>query len=253
MGNVLLFRITLIAMGLLILFPFIILNKTHKKKQESETRLRGLFELSPIGIALNDYETGAFIEINDALVAPTGYTTEEFIQLSYWDITPIEYADDETLQLECLERSGRYGPYEKEYIRKDGKRYPVLLRGMLIHDMTGRKLIWSIIEDITNRKEYEKELQASQKKYQRLVDDIGNKFVIYSHHVPTGEVRYVSNGFETVFGIPKDDILGKNWAEVIHWYPESLELAQRYVAAMAAKEIEFIEFEMHFKLPDGSH
>jgi len=162
MDDVLLFRITLIAMGLLILFPFIILSKTHKKKQESDTRLRGLFELSPIGIALNDYKTGRFIEVNDALVAPTGYTTEEFLKLSYWDLTPPEYTDDEVFQLECLERYRQYGPYEKEYIRKNGSRYPVLLRGMLIHDMTGRKLIWSIIEDITERKKIESDLVSAR-------------------------------------------------------------------------------------------
>lgn len=53
----------------------------------SETRLRGLFELSPVGIALNDYATGAFVDLNQALLHPTGYTREEFIALSYWDVT----------------------------------------------------------------------------------------------------------------------------------------------------------------------
>ena len=118
----------------------------------SEARLRGLFELSPIGIALNDYETGKFIEINDALLASTGYTREEFTALSYWDITPREYEPQEALQLESLKKTGRYGPYEKEYIRKDGSRYPVLLNGMMLEDPSGRKLIWSMIEDISERK-----------------------------------------------------------------------------------------------------
>lgn len=250
--EVLLFRAVLIFIGLLILLPFIVLSNTQKKKQDSDTRLRGLFELSPIGIALNDYETGEFIEINNALLAPTGYTQEEFLKLSYWDVTPIEFFDDEAMQLECLDRIGRYGPYEKEYIRKNGERYPVLLRGMLMHDMTGRKLIWSMIEDISKRKHYETALKESQKKYQRLVENIGDNFVIYSHRVQTGEVLYVSNGFETVFGISKEEILSKNWAEVIHWNPESLELAQQYVTGMAAKEIEFIQFDMHFLHPDGA-
>lgn len=40
--------------------------------QYNEHRLRSLFELSPIGIALNDYQTGKFIDLNQALVNATG-------------------------------------------------------------------------------------------------------------------------------------------------------------------------------------
>ena len=131
-------------------------KQAEQALQQSEARLRGLFELSPVGIALNDYETGAFIEVNDALLAPTGYAREEFLQLSYWDLTPREYEADEARQLDSLAHTGRYGPYEKEYVRKDGSRYPVLLNGTLVHDASGRKLIWSIIEDITERKRVER-------------------------------------------------------------------------------------------------
>jgi len=122
----------------------------------SETRLRGLFALSPIGIALNDYATGDFVDLNEALLKPTGYTREEFVSLSYWDVTPKEYEEQEMQQLETMERTGRYGPFEKEYIRKDGSRYPVLLNGIVVYDSSGRKLIWSIIEDISERKRIER-------------------------------------------------------------------------------------------------
>lgn len=122
----------------------------------SEARLRGLFEFSPIGIALNDYETGEFIDVNQSLVKPTGYTESEFLTLSYWDLTPESYAQQETEQLELMEKNGRYGPYEKEYIRKDGSRYPVSLNGMVVYDDSGRKLIWSMVEDISDRKRNEK-------------------------------------------------------------------------------------------------
>ena len=57
--------------------------------EQSETQLRRLFELAPIGIALNDLETGAFLEINSALYAPAGYTQKEFTSLCYWDLTPL--------------------------------------------------------------------------------------------------------------------------------------------------------------------
>jgi PAS domain S-box-containing protein len=122
----------------------------------SEARLRGLFALSPVGIALNDFESGRFLEVNDALLAASGYTRDEFLALDYWDITPSDYAEQEAVQRRALEASGRYGPYEKEYLRRDGSRYPVLLNGTLVHDDNGRRLIWSIIEDMTERKRVER-------------------------------------------------------------------------------------------------
>lgn len=126
--------------------------------QDSEGKFRGLFELSPVGIALNDFRTGQFLEVNDALLAPTGYTREEFLALSYWDVTPLSYASQEQVQIHAMEQSGRYGPYEKEYIRKDGSRYPVLLSGMLMVDAGGREVIWSLVQDISHRKAMESEL-----------------------------------------------------------------------------------------------
>ncbi|MCC6923110.1 MAG: PAS domain S-box protein [Nitrosomonas sp.] len=250
-GSVFLFRAGLLAIGVLILTPLIILGRVQKKKSENDARLRGLFALSPIGITLNDFETGVFIEVNDALLAPTGYTVEEFLKLSYRDITPAEYAEMEAMQLMHLEQFGRYGPYEKEYIRKNGERYPVLLRGMMIRDAAGKKLIWSIVEDLSRRKQSERALQESQGKYQRLVEDIGDQFVIYSLRVLTNEVLYVSNGFQTIFGFPRDEMLGKDWTTAINWLPESLELARGYVAALAERELESVQFEVFFIHPDG--
>lgn len=119
--------------------------------ENNETRLRGLFEFSPIGIALNDFATGRFIDLNDALIAPTGYTRDEFVSLSYWDVTPKEYKPEEEKALASLTATGRYGPFEKEYIRKDGSRYPVRLQGMLSQEQDGRQVIWSLVEDITER------------------------------------------------------------------------------------------------------
>lgn len=124
--------------------------------QRNESRLRSLFHFAPIGIALNDLETGQFLDLNDALIQPTGYTREEFAGLNYWAMTPDEYHVEEEAALASLKTIGRYGPFEKEYRRKDGTRYPVRLQGMLSEDPDGRPVIWSLIEDITERRRLDK-------------------------------------------------------------------------------------------------
>lgn len=251
-GEPVLFRLGLILSGILILLPLIAIARFHQKNRDSETRLRALFEMSPVGIALNDYATGQFIECNDALLAPAGYTREEFLNLTYWDITPQEYAADEARQLESLRALGSFGPYRKEYIRKDGSRYQVQLNGVVIRDASGRELIWSIIEDITARLQAEQALRESQERYQRLVEDIGDKFVIYSHKALTGELTYISSGVDKVFGITKEEAIGRFWDSIINWYPDSLDHAYFVATQIAQGKIDFVQFEMNFVHPDGS-
>ncbi|MBS0395624.1 MAG: EAL domain-containing protein [Proteobacteria bacterium] len=129
--------------------------------QDSEIRFRSLFEASPVGIALNDLATGRFLEFNNSLLEPTGYSRAELLGMSYWDLTPTEYSTDEAAQLDALATTSRYGPYEKVYRRKDGSTYPVLLSGIRMDDASGRAVIWSIVQDISQRKAFERELAAA--------------------------------------------------------------------------------------------
>ena len=130
-------------------------SRSLRALRKSENRLRGLFELSPIGIALNFFNDGSFIDANPALQMLTGYTRDELYRINYWKLTPDEYRAQEQEQLRILDETGQYGPFEKEYIHKDGSRKPVLLNGMLVYDNSGRKMIWSMVEDISERKRIE--------------------------------------------------------------------------------------------------
>ncbi len=137
--------------------------RIQKEIAAQEAKFRGLFELSPVGIAMNDSKTGEFLEFNAAINEPAGYTPEEFKRLSYFDVTPEEYMEDEKRQLESLERTGRYGPFEKEYIRKDGSRYPVLLHGFKTTTPEGREVIWSIIQDVSEIKQAQAAAEAASR------------------------------------------------------------------------------------------
>lgn len=118
--------------------------------RESESYNRTLFEESTIGLLLCDMQ-GKVVDANPAFAAIVGRTVEEAQKLTLWGITPDKFADDEQAQLESLERYGRYGPYEKEYIHKDGHLVPVRLTGrILLKD--GKKYIWSSVEDIADYK-----------------------------------------------------------------------------------------------------
>jgi diguanylate cyclase (GGDEF)-like protein/PAS domain S-box-containing protein len=168
----------------------------------SEEKLRTLFEMSPLGIARNAMD-GTFIEANAAFLKIVGYSIEELNRLTYWDLTPKEYEDMEARQLESLEKTSRYGPYEKEYIDSEGRRVPVQLMGMLITGGDGEKYIWSIVEDITERKRVVRELQLAAQVFQSssegmLITDSQNRII------------GVNPAFTRMSGYTLEEIAGKD-------------------------------------------
>lgn len=109
---------------------------------------RLLFESLPIGLAICDMG-GQLTYANEAFAAIIGYSVDEAVKLTYWQITPTEYENFEQQQLLSLKKTGRYGPYEKEYIHKDGHRIPVRLSGVMIRE-NDQDMIWSSVEDISH-------------------------------------------------------------------------------------------------------
>jgi len=150
--------IPLVLVVVLLLFLWWVLRRMllkplHSELEVSEQYNRMLFEQSPIGLALCRMN-GEWVDINPAFAKIIGRTVEETLQLPHWKITPENCAVEDQRQLENLKKNGHYGPYEKEYIHKDGHRVSVQLQGLLL-EKDGEQLIWSSVEDITERKRTE--------------------------------------------------------------------------------------------------
>lgn len=218
---------------------------TERKKAENEllynqNLLEALYDLSPIGIALNDYETGTFINVNDKLVEPTGYSNEEFLNLSYFDITPKEYYKDEEKAFQQMEETGRYGAFEKEYIRKDGSRYPVLLKGVVVKDLNGRKLIWSFIEDISTKKETEQQLHEAINSLQAILDASTQVSIIATNR--EGTITQFNKGAEKMLGYRAEEMVGKHTPQLIHLDGEIEKKAEHFSEQLGRKVCGFDVF-----------
>ncbi len=141
-------------------------KQAEQALQNSERYNRQLFELSPLGLALCRLD-GSLVDINDAYARILGRSKDETLRLTYWEITPEKYAVQEQTQLESLQTTGRYGPYEKEYLHKDGHLVPVRLSGVIV-EQEGEQFIWSTVEDITQHKQAEQALQAFQDQIRQM-------------------------------------------------------------------------------------
>lgn len=118
---------------------------------DSEGKLRTLFELSPLGIALTDRE-GRHVEFNAAYLRISGYAEEELRTLDSRSLTTPEFVEEEARHYELLAREGRNGPYEKAIRCRDGSQMPVRANAIQVRGGAGRQYVWTIIEDISEQK-----------------------------------------------------------------------------------------------------
>lgn len=141
--------------GQLLGYLGIAVDLTLRKAREaaltfSENKLRGLFELSPLGIVLIGAD-GVFVESNPAFQELVGYSEEDLRSLNHSTLTSPDYGRQEHGIMAALQGRGSYGPYEKHYIRKDGSRVPVRLNGMVL-TIDDKRYLWAIVEDITTQR-----------------------------------------------------------------------------------------------------
>ncbi len=202
-------------------------KRSEERLAASERRFRELFEIAPIGIAFNDLETGEFLDVNQTLADSMALTRDGVKTRSYWDVTPKEYMEAETFQLEELQRTGRYGPYQKEFMRADGSRYPVLLNGVKVLDESGRERIWSFIEDISGRKEAEAALRHRSALLSGLLDSIPD--VVFFKGLDgrylgcnTEFARFVGRSREWIVGMTDHDLFPPDVAESFRDYDEAM-------------------------------
>jgi len=169
--------------------------------QEARDYNRTLFETSPIGLALSRMD-GSLIDVNPAYAKIIGRTVDETLSLDYWRITPEKYADQEQYQLDCLNKAGEYGPYEKEYIGKSGCLIPVRLSGRII-ERGGERLIWSSVEDITEQKKADEALKESEERYAFAIS--GTHDGLWDWNIETNEI-YMSPRFEEILGYQQNGL-----------------------------------------------
>ena len=135
--------------------------------REREARIQRLVDSNIIGIFIGDIE-GNITEANDALLQIIGYSRQELLSgnVQWSSMTPVEYRAANARVIEELVRIGSYTPYEKEYIRKDGSRVPVLVGAARFE---GSQQAVAFVLDLTERKQAEAALRKAHEELEGRV------------------------------------------------------------------------------------
>ncbi len=97
-------------------------------------RLTSLFDSSSEALVFTTLE-GKFQEVNRRFIDLIGYTRDELLQHSYQSLTPPEYRARSAEFVEQVVRTRQSNTFEKEYVRKDGKRVGVRLTVFLVNGL----------------------------------------------------------------------------------------------------------------------
>lgn len=198
-------------------------KEAEKKVKESEERFRGIFELSPIGVASLDTETGRYFLANEQLAKITGYSREELLKMSFRDITHPEDREKDWDKFQKM-ANGKIEEYdnEKRYISKDGRIIWVRVTAKRMHDKPMRTI--GAIQDITRRKEAEIKLAKSEELFRNLADNITQLAWMAD---PEGKIFWYNKRWYEFTGTKLEDVKGWGWKKVLH--PEYVDRVVRKI------------------------
>ncbi|MBI9061799.1 MAG: PAS domain S-box protein [Marinilabiliaceae bacterium] len=175
------------------------------KMQESELKFRSLFEQVGAGVAIIDSATGKFQDVNQKLCAIMGYPMEEFLQLDHLKIV---YPDDLEKYLLNMDKLGNGTEHsftmEMRYFHKSGSVVWVILHFARLWLMSkAPKYYVAICEDITLKKQAEKEIINSEKRFRSVVEQSLTGIYIFDKE----KFIYVNKQFAEIFGYSETEIL----------------------------------------------
>ncbi|HVK79411.1 MAG TPA: diguanylate cyclase, partial [Verrucomicrobiae bacterium] len=125
---------------------------------EREARIRRLVESNIIGVFFWTLDGGVW-EANEAFLQLLGYSRDDVRagQVRWDKMTPPEYRDAEAREAAKIKQTGKFERYEKEYIRKDGSRVPVMIGAAFLEGSQDRGV--AFVVDLTEQKRAEADIR----------------------------------------------------------------------------------------------
>ncbi|MDF0552527.1 PAS domain S-box protein [Kamptonema sp. UHCC 0994] len=218
---------------------------------EREQQFRVTFEQAAVGIAHGGLD-GEMLLVNQKYCDILGYTHEEMITKTYLEIThPEDLNIDNDYMRQLIAGEIPYFSMEKRYIRKDGSCVWANLTVSLLRSSDGTpQYNMAVIEDISDRKQAEAALQASEERWQLALK--GSNDGIWDWDIKTGEVFY-SPRWNEILEDP-DGAIANNlneWSNRVH--PDDIDAVRSAIANHFAKKTPFYITEHRIQCKNGNY
>ncbi|WP_176556091.1 PAS domain-containing sensor histidine kinase [Rubellimicrobium rubrum] len=188
-------------------------KRSEKALRASEERLSGIFASATVGLSEVGLD-GTFLQVNDELCRILGRPREEVLRLSIPDVThPDDIAPSFAAVAKALEGEGG-ADLDKRYLRPDGSLAWANSRVTRLRHGSGRAdSLLVVTVDLTGRRAAEAALRHSEHRFRQFGE--ASTDLLWIRDASTLSFEYLSPAFETIFGLPRDQVLGGN--HVLRW------------------------------------
>ncbi len=162
---------------------------------------------------------GQFAYVNQSTSRRLGYSPEEMLSMGVWDIDPEFPAEAWPNHWADLKEKGSL-TFESRHRARDGREFPVEIVASY-GEFGGSEYNFAHARDITERKQAEEALRASEEKYRVLVEK--NPYGIQETDA-YGTITFVNEMHQEMYGYGKESLIGRSVTEFLKPGPQRDEL-----------------------------
>ncbi len=173
-------------------------------------RLRRFVDSNIVGIVVADTR-GGILEANDYYLDLIGYSRGELErgEVDWRTITPPEWLPADEKAIAELHQRGVCRPYEKEYVRRDGTRIPVLLADAVLPGPEEQLAVFVL--DLTPQKQAEEALRLSEERFASFMNNLPARAFIKD---ADSRYLYLNSYMADSLGGPREELLGRSPEEM---------------------------------------
>lgn len=152
------------------------LKKAEEELRLSEERHRAIYDQAYIGISRIS-KMGRFLLVNERLCDMLGYNADELYKKTFYELGVQVEVEESLVDWDQL-LSGKIKNFSREqtYVRKDGELLSANVTVSLVRDSSDSPNYFvAVFDDITDRKQHERELEESIKEKEVLLKEVHHR------------------------------------------------------------------------------
>ncbi len=220
-------------------------KEIEKQLTENEEKYRALYESNINSVSIINPETKILIDVNHAFEHRYGFNKAALIGQPYSIIT--SEVEDTYSAIDNAYRTGSHRVQSRVHKKKNGEEFYV--EGYFVKFMSsGKPLIFSISQDITQRRNAEKILAERELQYRLFFE---SDLIGMAEATTQKEWITFNNKLCLILGYSANELIKKTWDTITH--PEDLKMEMKFYNDIIVRKNSAYSIEKRFIKKDGSY
>ena len=212
--------------------------------RQSEERFSKVFHASSAAISITSLVEGYVVDVNDRFLHLFGYQRPEVVGRTVFELQIWADLNDRARLVQALRDSRSILDREIRIRTRAGEARDALASFELI-DLGGEPYMVSLLYDITERKQAEAALRASEERYRLITEHSGDLIAVFDRD---GRYVYASPSHERTLARAPADLIGQHETDFVH--PDDIVAVRGIIARLRSEET--IQATFRFCHADGS-